>query len=385
MNPKDFRQNAPGRVLRTSEGFWAYVPDPLPPKFSWSPQLVAALSDADRALGELAGLGRTIPNPHLMIKPLMRKEAVLSSRIEGTQASLSDLFTYEAGEPTLSRASSDDVREVHNYVRAMEYGLERLGSLPLSLRLVREIHGELMRGVRGEHKQPGEFRRSQNWIGPPGCTIDIAPYVPPPVAEMRDALAELESFLYEESVLPPLVRLGLVHYQFEAIHPFLDGNGRVGRVLITLLGCAWELLPHPLLYLSAYFESHRDTYYDLLMTVSKRGLWQEWLTFFLQGVAIEASDAATRMRHLQDLREEYQGKMQATRVPIRVLDVVDLLFSSPLITLGQVQSVLDIDYHAARRYVGKLVDEGILQPAGRRTRARVYAATEIVRAVEDPV
>jgi Fic family protein len=248
----------------------------LPSHIEFDRALVSALSDADRALGELAGLGRTLPNPNLLIRPFIRREAVLSSRIEGTQADAADLYAYEAKQlalPLSSSAASDtDVREVFNYVRALEYGLERLSTLPVSLRLIREVHDVLMKGVRGEFATPGEFRRTQNWIVWPGCTLKDATYVPP-VAEMREALGDLEKYLYADDPLPPLIRLALIHYQFEAIQPFIDGNGRIGRLLISLLLINWNLQPVPLLYLSAYFERQRDAYYDHLLAVSERGNW----------------------------------------------------------------------------------------------------------------
>ncbi|MEA3309769.1 MAG: Fic/DOC family N-terminal domain-containing protein, partial [Chloroflexota bacterium] len=271
MYPEDFRSSSSGRVVRTTTGFWAFVPAPLPPSLHWSESLISRLSAADRALGELAGLGRTLPNPHLLIQPLMYREAVLSSRIEGTRASLGDLYAHEAAAQPALFDIPDDVQEVKNHVLALEYGLERLHTLPISLRLIREIHAHLLQGVRGERKLPGEFRRSQNWIGPSGSTPETAPYVPPPVAEMHVALYAFEKFLHASSDLPPLIRLGMVHPQFEAIHPFLDGNGRIGRLLLILLLCEWQLLPQPLLYLSVYFEARRQTYYDLLLAVTPRG------------------------------------------------------------------------------------------------------------------
>ncbi|HEX9676213.1 MAG TPA: Fic family protein [Anaerolineales bacterium] len=273
-------KNSPaGRIVRAPIGYDAFVPHALPPQVAWTPQLVAALSAADRSLGELAGIGRTLANPHLLIVPFMRKEAVLSSAIEGTKASLSDLYAYEA-EQLAFLIRPADVREVHNYVRALEQGILRLRTLPVSLRLIRELHHDLMEGVRGDRGTPGEFRRSQNWIGPPGCTLEDSTFVPPPTTEMSDSLGKFERYLHAEDHVPPLVRLGLIHYQFEAIHPFIDGNGRIGRLLITLLLCAWGLLPQALLYLSAYFEANRDQYYDLLLHVSQRGEWESWLTFF---------------------------------------------------------------------------------------------------------
>ena len=384
MDPELFRNSPAGRVVRATGGYWAFVPNPLPPALAWTPELVVVLSEADRALGELAGLGRSLPNPHLLIRPFMRREAVLSSRIEGTRASLSDLYAYEAVQLALFEPSSD-VREVHNYVRALEYGLERLRTLPLSLRLTREIHARLMEGVRGEHQTPGEFRRSQNWIGPPGCTLSDAPFVPPPVPEMWEALDAFEKFLYTSSSLPPLVRLGLIHYQFEAIHPFLDGNGRIGRLLITLLLCAWDLLPQPLLYLSAYFEAHRQVYYDLLLAVSQKGAWEDWLSFFLRGVAEQARDAVARAHQLQDLRERYREQFQTARAAARLLQVVDLLFAQPFLTIGQVAQALDVSFPAARQYVNQLEQAGLLREITGRARNRIYRADEVLAAIEEPL
>src|SRR6266436_2112719 len=247
-----------GRRIRCPGGYRAYVPEPLPPRFEWSAGLAAALSAADRAVGRLAGEGRRLPNPHLLIRPFVRREAVLSSRIEGTQATLGELLAAEAGAAV--ERSPDDLREVANYVTALEYGIERLKTLPLSLRLVRELHERLMAGVRDSHATPGEFRRSQNWIGKPGATLNQASYVPPPPDALGEQLASWERFLHDRTQ-PPLVHAALMHYQFEAIHPFLDGNGRVGRLLITLLLCEREVLPAPLLYLSAFFEATRKDYY----------------------------------------------------------------------------------------------------------------------------
>ena len=289
MQPADFGPDAAGRVVRAPEGYWAFVPAPLPPALEPSWDLFSRLSDADRALSELAGRAANLPNPHLLIAPFLRREAVLSSRIEGTQASLSDLFFFEAGSPSARSATRrvpDDVQEVANYVRALEYGLKRTATLPISLRLIREIHGRLMKGVRGNHLMPGEFRRTPNWIGPAGCTLMDATYVPPPVPAMHAALDRFEKYLHQKPTLPPLVRLALVHYQFEAIHPFVDGNGRVGRLLIPLLLCHERLLPQPLLYLSAYFERHRTEYYRHLLTVSQTGSWWTGSCTFSPGLRI---------------------------------------------------------------------------------------------------
>src|SRR5436190_19969907 len=244
----------PGRRVRCAGGHTAFVPDPLPPELEWTPTLVRALSDADRLVGRLAGEGRRLPNPHVLIRPFVRREAVLSSRIEGTRATLGELLAAEAGAAV--DRSPADLREVANYVVALEHGLKRLKTLPLSLRLTRELHAKLMTGVRGAHATPGVFRTTQNWIGPPGCTLANAMYVPPPPDVLVECLSAWEKFLHDHS-LPVLVQAALMHVQFEAIHPFVDGNGRVGRLLITLLLVEREVLPAPLLYLSAFFEATR--------------------------------------------------------------------------------------------------------------------------------
>lgn len=391
MDPQRFRQSTAGQVIRVGQGeaaYWAFVPQPLPPHLSADWEVTAALSEADRALSELAGLGRSIPNPHLLIGPFVRREAVLSSRIEGTQADLADLYAYEAGQlplPGMEAPQEADVREVLNYVNALEYGLKRLETLPVSLRLMRELHERLLAGVRGEHATPGEFRRSQNWIGLPGCTLNEARFVPPPVPQMHECLDALEKYLYSQDVYPPLVRLAFVHYQFEAIHPFVDGNGRIGRLLISLLLVQWQLLPLPLLYLSAYLYRYRQDYYDLLLGVSERGDWRAWLLFFLRGIAGQARDAVQRARELQDLREEWHRRLSQARTSALTLRLVDALFVSPILTIPQAQRLLQVgSYHSARKTVEKLVSAGILQPEGRATYGKAYVAAEILRIVHSP-
>jgi Fic family protein len=242
-----------------------------------------------------------------------------------------------------------------------------------------------MEGVRGERGTPGEFRRSQNWIGPPGCTLEEAPFVPPPVHEMKEALNALEKYLHAPSDLPPLAWLGLLHYQFEAIHPFLDGNGRIGRLLLALLLCMGDLLPEPLLYLSAFFEAHRQAYYDLLLAVSREGAWEAWLTFFLRGVATQAQDAIARSRRLQDLRERYRERFQTARAAGRLLQTVDLLFARPVLTMPQVAEALGVNYATASRYINRLEDAGILREITGQARNRVYRAGEVLAAIEEPL
>lgn len=380
MRREEFTEAAAGRLIRTPQGYWAFVPNPLPPALTPSWELAGQLSEADRALSELAGAARTLPNPRLLIDPFIRREAVLSSRIEGTQASLSDLFAFEASGQIAPQ--SPDVREVANYVRALEHGLSRLEELPISLRLIREMHERLMEGVRGEQMTPGEFRRSQNWIGPPGCTLTHAVFVPPPEAEMKEALYELERHLHQPSPLPPLIRLALIHYQFEAIHPFLDGNGRIGRLLLTVLLCAEGLLPQPLLYLSAFFERHRPEYYRLLLDVSRHGAWSEWILFFLRGVAEQSRDAVKRSTRLLDLWREYRERLQSARSPALLLRLTDELFSYPMLTIARLAERLGVTPRTAQLNVDKLMAAGILIETTGRQRNRVFVAPQIIHLLE---
>ena len=377
-----FTEDKVWKVLGVPQGYLAFVPNPLPPPLELTWHLAKVNSEADRALSELAGVARTLPNPHLLINPFIRREAVLSSRIEGTQASLSDLLFFEAsGE---ARHRPPDVREVFNYVKALEYGLECLNTLPVSLRLIREMHRLLMEGVRGEEMTRGEFRQRQNWIGPPGCTLMEATFVPPPVAEMHEALDQFEKYLHARSDLPPLIRLALVHYQFEAIHPFLDGNGRIGRLMLTLLLCAEGFLPQPLLYLSAYFERRRQEYYDLLSAVSRTGAWGGWVNFFLEGVAEQSRDAIRRSSRLLDLWKSYRKTLQGVRASSLALQLVDGLFSFPATTIAKAAKRLDVTYPSAQLNVGKLVEHGILREGTGRRRNRVFIAREILRIIDAP-
>lgn len=391
MDPERFQESSSGRLILAGPAgarYRAFVPSPLPPEMVADNELMVAASDAAYALGELAALGRSMQNPHLLIGPFIRREAVLSSRIEGTQAGIAELYAYEAGQPPLPgfeyRTARADVQEVANYVKAMEYGLERLDSLPMSLRLLRELHECLLAGVRGETATPGEFRRTQNWIGKPGCALSEADYVPPPSAEMQACLGAFEEYLHQDDrARTPLVRLALLHYQFEAIHPFIDGNGRVGRLLISLLLVHWGQLPSPLLYLSAYFERHRDQYYDLLLQVSQRGAWRDWVLFFLIGVTEQARDAAWRAKRLQDLRDDWRRRLSQPRASSLPLTLADSLFALPMITIPQARGTLGVTYAAAQNNVEKLVSAGILKQLGQATYNKTYIAEEILSIVTE--
>jgi Fic family protein len=351
-----------GRYITQPTGYRAYMPAPLPPQpaLALGGELQGLLSAADRALGRLDGSVLTLPNPDLFVFMYVRKEAVLSSQIEGTQSSLQDLLAAEAQlfEQTLPR----DVDEVINYVRAMNHGLARLAQLPVSVRLIREIHAELMRGVRGGRLQPGELRTSQNWIGPAGCTLNTATFVPPPHLAVPAALGDLENFLHTSDDLPPLVKIALAHVQFETIHPFLDGNGRVGRLLITFLLTERGVLHKPVLYLSHYFKQHRETYYEHLQAVRDQGAWEAWLAFFLRGVIEVAGEAAETARRILQLREQHRAAITAQlgRAAGNGHKVLESLFDRPIVAVNDAQKMTGTTYAAANSLVSRLVKLGVL-------------------------
>lgn len=383
MKLSDFSQAAPGKVTRTRQDYLAFVPNPLPPAFAWTVVLMSSLSRADRLLARLAEVGNAFPAPRLVARPFIRQEAVRSSQIEGTHTTFEGLLAYEAGSPQHPN-DREDAREVQNYVRALDDGLARLADLPLSMRLIREIHATLMQGVRGEALSPGEVRRSQNWIGRPGATLADARYVPPPVPEMHTCLSDLERFIHQESGLPPLIRIALIHYQFEAIHPFLDGNGRVGRLLVSLLLVDWGLLSQPLLNLSRFFEDNRQEYYDRLLAVSQHGEWEAWLNFFLTGVAAQAEDAKHRIDALEALRARYRSLFEADRSRRKLARLVDYLIGTPITSITQAQESLDMgSYTTIQRLIEKLEALGVVREVTGQRRNRIYQANEILHALRD--
>ncbi len=370
-----------GRAVQCPEGYSAYVPAPLPPDIAWDRRSGhVALSHADRAVGRLAGEGRLMPIPYLFIRAFLYKEAVLSSRIEGTQVSLGELFAANAGARV--ERSAEELEEVANYIVALDYGIDRLETLPLSLRLVRELHERLMRGVRGEKATPGQFRRSQNWIGQSGCLLNEATYVPPPPDELMDCLGAWERFLHDES-LPPLVHAALIHSQFEAIHPFLDGNGRMGRLLIPLLFAARGVLPTPLLYLSAYFESTRQEYYEHLLRVTQDGEWEAWLVYFLRGVAEQAEDAIRRIRRIDELFHRWSEQIAGARSG-NLETVLELFVEFPFWNVRMLASKLGVAYTTARRAVDRLESAGIVTQVGDAKRNRVYCADAVLEVLDAP-
>jgi Fic family protein len=370
-----------GRWVKTLEGYRAFHPNPLPPLLRWTEVLAVALANASTLVGKLAGEGRRLPNPHILIRPFIRREAVFSSRIEGTQSTLGELLAAEAGAAV--ERSPDDLREVGNYVVALEYGIERLKTLPLSLRLVRELPEKLMTGVRGQHATPGEFRRSQNWIGSPGATLAQATYVPPPPDSLGEHLSAWEKFLHDQ-MLPPLIHAALAHYQFEAIHPFLDGNGRVGRLLITIELCERNVLPAPFLYLSAFFDATRDDYYGALRAITESGDWSGWLQYFLNGVARQAEDALSRAERTNRLLEKWRYKLASDAHAKVALQIVDLLGANPFLTPRGAQQRLDLAYNTVMRAIHQLEKQGMVKEVSGGKRDRVYCAKQLLQIFEEP-
>jgi Fic family protein len=363
-----------GRYVLQSTGYSAFIPDPLPPEppIRIAGVLQELLSKADRALGRLDGSILTLPDPDLFVYMYIRKEAVLSSQIEGTQSSLQDILEAEAR--ILDPQRPKDVVEVINYVRAMNYGLERLKELPLSIRLFREIHHKLMEGVRGSRLTPGELRRSQNWIGPGGCTLAEATFVPPPPEEIIGLLGDLEKFLHDESRLPLLVNIGLAHAQFETIHPFLDGNGRIGRLLITFLLCEKQVLSKPVLYLSYYLKKHRMEYYERLQDIRERGAWEEWLEFFLSGIVEVSIQATETARRIIALRETDRRIITAEfgRAAGNGHRVLELLYRVPIVSVHDIRSLIGTSYPTANDLVQRFVETGILSEITGRKRNRRF-------------
>ena len=381
MNPETFKNSTAGKCTRTISRppYWAYVPNPLPPKIEVDWELASLLSKADITLGKLSGAGQLLPNPNLLISPFIRREAVMSSRIENTQSGLEDLFLFEADETDPPPVS--DVKEVINYVRAMEYGIKRLPELPISSRLICEIHEILMEEVRGERATPGLLRTSQNWIGSPGCTLMDATYVPPPVPEMKQCFSDLEKYIHSAPQEPALIQCALVHYQFEAIHPFLDGNGRIGRLLITFMLLERKLLSQPLLYLSDFFEQHRDEYYELLLNVSQKGDWKAWFTFFLNGVRQQSEDALLTVQELLDLQNRYRAIATGPRVPKVVNRLIEYLFASPIISISVLSKAWKITYSTVQRGVDYLIEKDILREITGGQRNRLFVAREILNII----
>lgn len=361
-------KNRAGHFIKQPSGYRSFVPAKLPPNppVVFDQDMISKLSSADSHLGRLDGITQTLPDPDLFVAMYVKKEAVLSSQIEGTQASLSDLLGADA-----IAEKRDDIQDVIHYVRAMSYGLDRLESFPMSLRLIREIHAVLLASGRGSDKTPGEFRISQNWIGPHGCTLQNATYVPPTVPDMKTALGDLELYFYEDDNLPPLIKTALIHAQFESIHPFLDGNGRMGRLLITFWLCQQKVLSQPLLYLSYYFKLHRAEYYDSLMGVRINGDWESWIKFFLTGVAYVAEEATNSAKRIIELKSSCEALLAEKKGSYK--DVLNVLFEQPFITKAVAASKAGISYPTASKIIDFLESHGIVENIDRgKARNRRY-------------
>lgn len=367
--------NRAGTYVRQPAGYTSFIPNGLPPnpKVAMDEEMGTLLSAADQALGRLDGASDILPNPDLLVFMYVRKEAVLSSQIEGTQASLIDVLKFEAAAADPSRPQ--DVGEVVNYVAALNHGLKRLQNLPISLRLIREIHERLMQGVRGEEKTPGQFRRTQNWIGSPGSTLATARFIPPPPHEMNESLHDLERFLHDRGPMPILLKIGLAHAQFETVHPFLDGNGRVGRLLITFLLCESHVLRHPLLYLSYYFRKYQSDYYDRLQAIRDQGDWEGWLKFFLQGVRETSEEATETARRIVRMREEHREliRQKLGAGSGKALSLLESLFWRPIISVQHAADATKLAFPNASALVVRLQKLGLLAEVTGRRRNRRFA------------
>jgi len=385
LNASKNMQFRAGRYINQPTGYRAFIPAPLPPDppVRLNGELQPLLSEANYALGRLDGAIHTLPNPDLFVTMYVRKEAVFSSQIEGTQSSLQDLLAAEASilDPDRPR----DVHEVINYIKAINYGLKKLNELPVSVRLIREIHQILMKGVRGGHLTPGEFRRTQNWIGPAGCTLSEAVFIPPPPDIVPQAMSDLERFLNSPSKLPVLIQVGLAHAQFETIHPFLDGNGRVGRLLITFLLTERKLLSKPALYLSHYIKRYKQDYYTRLQGVRDVGDWEGWLTFFMKAVSEVSQEAVTTARNILDMREDFRHRItnRLGRAAGNAQQVMDYLFMHPITTIKNVKELLGITQAGANNIVNRLVEIGLLKEITGYARNRRFRFDPYLRLFEE--
>lgn len=376
-----YRSTAFGAARQTPgrHAYTAFYPASIPRSLELRTGTVNLLAEAEGALGQLAAIGRLIPNPDLLIRPYLLREAVSSTRIEGTQATIGEVLDVDAvGDPP-----GADVEEVVNYVEAMRWGMERLGELPISSRLLREMHRRLMSGVRGRELSPGDLRTTQNWIGPPGSTIESAPFVPPPPSELPDLLTDWERFAHEEPEMPLLVQDALLHAQFETIHPFLDGNGRLGRLLLVFFLVVRGRLPSPLLYLSTYLERHRDDYYRALNVIQKEGDPIPWIDMFLTAVKTQAGDAVQRAELILDLREDYLAAAAAMGT-VNALPLVDLICENPVVTTRSIEKRLGVSRPTALRLLRRMEEQGVLTEAQAGARGqRRYIARKLLAAVTE--
>jgi Fic family protein len=372
-----------GVLVTQAGGYKAFIPKPLPPSPSihYDQNLQSLLSKADRALARLDGITTVLPNPDLFIAMYVKKEALLSSQIEGTQASLEGVLEFEAD--LIPKENVNEIKEVINYIRALSYGIERLKEFPISLRLIKEIHRILLEETGGTHRNPGEFRKSQNWIGPPGASLTEAIYVPPPPEAVLPTMGDLEAFFHSKNNnIPPLVKIALIHSQFETIHPFLDGNGRIGRLLITFYLFWQEILSKPLLYLSFYLKKNRAEYYDLLMKVRLKGAWEDWIKFFLKGISETSEEAAKTAREVIQLKEDLLTRLHKNSISsVYSVKLIDLLFETPLVNVKDVSGKLNISKEAANELVKKFEKVGILKEITGKQRYKKYSFKEYIEII----
>jgi Fic family protein len=375
-----FMEGRAGTFVMQPGGYKAFIPNPLPPSppIRFDEKLQSLLSEADRALARLDGITTVLPNPDLFIAMYVKKEALLSSQIEGTQASLEGILEFEAD--LIPKENVNEIKEVINYIRALNYGIERLKELPMSLRLIKEIHRILLKETRGAHRSPGEFRKSQNWIGPPGASLNEAIFVPPSPEVVLPTMGDLEKFFHNKNNnIPPLIKIALIHSQFETIHPFLDGNGRIGRLLITFYLFWQGILSKPLLYLSFYLKKNRAEYYDLLMKVRLKGAWEDWIKFFLNGVSETSEEAAKTAREVIQLKEELITKLYNHSISsVYGVKLIDLLFKNPLVSVKDVSGKLNISKESANELVKKFEEVGILKEITGKQRYKKYSFKEYI-------
>ena len=365
-----------GTQINQPTGYKAFIPNPLPPNppIRIEGEIQHLLTNANIAIGKMDTMGYLAPNLEHIIAMYVRKEALLSSQIEGTQASLEDIFEYENQIPI---KNINDVKEVVNYIKALNHGMKRLAEFPMSIRLIKEIHEILLEGARGKEKTPGEFRKSQNWIGSPGSTLATASFVPPPPKEAMDAMGELELFLHKDSELPLLINCALMHYQFETIHPFLDGNGRLGRLLITFYLYWKGALQYPLLYLSYYLKIHRQEYYDRLNLVRERGDYEQWIIFFLKGIIWTCESALQTIKNLLQLQEDHKKRLISKKLSTPyAIALLDYLFEKPHLTINDVADHIKISYQGAKALVDQFVTAEILKEITGKRRDKRYSCWE---------
>lgn len=361
-----------GEYIKQLEGYKAFIPNPLPPEpiIKLNEELTQKLLRANFLTARLDGLGFTLPNTDLFISMYVKKEALLSSQIEGTQASLENLFEFESG---MQIDNLNDVEQVVNYIKALNYGIKRLETFPMSLRLIKEIHSLVLHEARGQNKNPGEFKKTQNWIGSVNSNLNNAIFVPPPADESLKAMGDLENYFYSDSKLPELINCALIHYQFETIHPFLDGNGRVGRLLITFYLYWKGVIERPLLYLSYFFKKNRQEYYDRLMIVRNKGDYEQWINFFLDGVIETADIAINDIKKILELQANDQKLLWEKRIssPL-VIMIHNKLFYTPVVSIGDIQKLFDISYPTASNIVNQLIKIGILEETTGQKRSKRY-------------